>query len=80
MISRYLHKYGVSVNSPLYDTMIAHYLLRPDALHNMDIFSEGFLQYKPIPIKDLIEEKRKKSAQHAQHRAEQTDRIRRRRF
>lgn len=54
-----LHRYGVSVYSPLYDTMIAHYLLRPDARHNMDRLSENFLQYKPISIEGLIGKKGK---------------------
>ncbi|XOD68345.1 MAG: DNA polymerase I [Flavobacteriales bacterium AspAUS03] len=54
-----LYKYNLSVDGPLYDTMIAHYLLRPDARHNMDVLSVNFLQYKPIPIEALIGKKGK---------------------
>ncbi|XCI74990.1 MAG: DNA polymerase I [Flavobacteriales bacterium] len=48
------YKYDLSVNEPLYDTMIAHYLLYPDTRHNMNVFSENFLQYKPVPIEAII--------------------------
>ena len=31
-----LKKYGVEVRGPLYDTMLAHYLIEPEKRHNMD--------------------------------------------
>ena len=49
-----LKRYGVAVGGKLLDTMVAHYLLHPDKRHSMDILSESYLNYKPIPIKDLI--------------------------
>jgi DNA polymerase-1 len=49
-----LRKYGVRVLGPLFDTMIAHYLLNPELRHGMDYLAETYLKYKPIPIEDLI--------------------------
>ena len=49
-----LQQYGVSVNGPLFDTMIAHYLLEPELRHNMDYLAEAYLNYLTIPIEDLI--------------------------
>ncbi|HRS53110.1 MAG TPA: DNA polymerase I [Bacteroidales bacterium] len=55
-----LRWYDIDVNEPLFDTMIAHYLLQPDNRHNMDYLAETYLNYKPIPITNLIGEKDKK--------------------
>ena len=44
-----LKRYGVEVSDPLFDTMIAHYLLQPEMQHNMDYLSEVYLKYRPIP-------------------------------
>lgn len=52
--------YHVEVKGPLFDTMLAHYLLQPDMRHNMDILAETYLNYKPVPIEDLIGKKGKK--------------------
>ncbi|MCD8194020.1 MAG: DNA polymerase I, partial [Tannerellaceae bacterium] len=49
-----LRKYDIRVAGPLYDTMIAHYLLNPELRHGMDYLAETYLQYKPIPITSLI--------------------------
>jgi DNA polymerase-1 len=49
-----LSKYGVKVQGPLFDTMVAHYLIDPDTRHGMDILAETYLRYTPIPITDLI--------------------------
>lgn len=54
-----LKKYGIEVGTNLFDTMIAHYLLRPDMRHNMDILAETYLDYSPIPIETLIGKKGK---------------------
>ncbi len=54
-----LHKYGIEVHEPIFDTMIAHYLIMPDMRHNMDLLAETYLQYKPISITKLIGEKGK---------------------
>lgn len=52
-----LSRYGIDVNGPLFDTMIAHYLLEPDMRHNMDFLAETYLSYTPVPIESLIGEK-----------------------
>lgn len=51
--------YGVDVKGPLFDTMIAHYLLQPDMKHSMDYLAEVFLNYKPVSIESLIGKKGK---------------------
>ena len=53
-----LAKYNIQVLGNLFDT-IAHYLLNPDAKHNMDILSENYLHYSPISIETLIGKKGK---------------------
>ena len=54
-----LANYGIEVKGPLFDTMLAHYLLEPDLRHNMDFLSETYLSYTPVPIEALIGEKGK---------------------
>ncbi len=49
--------YDIEVQGPLFDTMIAHYLLEPDMRHNMNLLSETFLGYSPLHIESLIGEK-----------------------
>ncbi len=55
-----LARYGVAVNGPLFDTMLAHYLIDADSRHGMDMLAENYLGYTPIPISDLIGPKGKK--------------------
>jgi DNA polymerase I len=52
-----LANYGIEVKGPLFDTMIAHYLLEPDMRHNMNLLSEAYLGYTPVHIESLIGEK-----------------------
>lgn len=52
-----LANYGIKVKGPFFDTMLAHYLLEPDMRHNMDLLSESYLAYSPVPIEALIGEK-----------------------
>ncbi len=52
-----LGNYGIDVSGPLYDTMIAHYLLEPDMRHNMNLLAETYLSYSPVHIESLIGEK-----------------------
>ena len=54
-----LNGYGIAINGPRFDTMIAHYLLSPDGRHDMDTLSEYYLGYKPIPISELLGKKGK---------------------
>jgi DNA polymerase-1 len=49
-----LKNYGLEVNGALYDSMLIHYLLNPDARHNMDYLSEAYLEYSPVAIETLI--------------------------
>ena len=49
-----LKKYGCEVEGPLFDTMLAHYLIDPDSRHGMDILAEQYLNYIPVSIKELI--------------------------
>lgn len=57
-----LRKYGVRMKGPLFDTMLAHYLLNPELRHGMDYLAETYLKYKTVPIEDLIGPKGKKQA------------------
>ncbi|MCF8200491.1 MAG: DNA polymerase I, partial [Bacteroidia bacterium] len=52
-----LQNYGVTVAGPMFDTMLAHYLLEPDQRHNMQLLSEKFLGYTPVSIETLIGKK-----------------------
>ena len=54
-----LAKYQIEVRGPLFDTMIAHYLINPDMRHNMDVLAETYLNYTPISITELIGKKGK---------------------
>lgn len=52
-----MKKYDVEVKGPIFDTMIAHYLLEPDMRHNMDALAEAYLNYSPVSIEELIGKK-----------------------
>lgn len=54
-----LRNYGIQVQAPLFDTLIAHYLINPDMRHNMDVLAETYLNYSPQPISELIGKKGK---------------------
>ena len=49
-----LSLYGIEVEGPMFDTMIAHFLLYPGQMHNMDHMAEIMLRYKTIHIDELI--------------------------
>ena len=49
-----LQNYGVEVKGPLFDTMIAHYVLQPELRHGMDYLAEIYLHYQTIHIDELI--------------------------
>tara|TARA_R110001592_G_scaffold307299_2_gene580888 strand:+ start:419670 stop:422447 length:2778 start_codon:yes stop_codon:yes gene_type:complete len=49
-----LRNAGITPVGPFYDTMLAHYLLKPDERHNMDSLCENYLKYRPISIETLI--------------------------
>lgn len=54
-----LHWAGVEVQGPFFDTMLAHYLLKPEMKHSMDELAETYLGYRPISIESLIGKKGK---------------------
>lgn len=49
-----LRNYNVQLQGPMWDTMIAHYLIQPELRHNMDFMAEVYLKYKTIHIDELI--------------------------
>ena len=49
-----LMNYGVRLAVPMFDTMLAHYVLQPEQKHNMDILAETLLNYQTIHIDELI--------------------------
>ena len=49
-----LSNYHVRVQGPMFDTMIAHYILKPEMHHNMDYMAEVYLNYQTIHIDELI--------------------------
>ena len=54
-----LWNYDIEVSGPIFDTMLAHYLVEPDQRHNMDALSEKYLNYRPVSITQLIGKKGK---------------------
>ncbi len=54
-----LRNYGVVGKGPMFDTMLAHYVLSPEGKHGMDAMSEELLNYKPVSIEELIGKKGK---------------------
>ena len=54
-----INRYGVKVNAPTFDTMIAHYLINADSKQSMDFLAEFYLNYKPVSIETLIGKKGK---------------------
>ncbi|MES2619539.1 MAG: DNA polymerase I [Bacteroidota bacterium] len=54
-----LKRYDIRVSLPVYDTMLAHYLIEPDLKHGMDYLSETYLGYTPVSIEELIGKKGK---------------------
>ena len=54
-----INRYNVDVIAPLFDTMIAHYLINPESKQSMDFLAELYLNYKPVSIISLIGKKGK---------------------
>lgn len=54
-----LRWYDMPVAGPLFDTMIAHYLIEPEQRHSMEYMAETLLNYSPVPIENLIGKKGK---------------------
>jgi DNA polymerase-1 len=54
-----LHRYGVEFKGAFFDTMIAQYLINPEAKQGMDFMAQVYLGYQPISIESLIGKKGK---------------------
>ncbi|MCL1938876.1 MAG: DNA polymerase I [Candidatus Azobacteroides sp.] len=54
-----LKKYEVRVDGPMFDTMIAHYLINPEYRHNLNYLAETYLNYQMVHIEELIGNKGK---------------------
>jgi DNA polymerase-1 len=51
--------YGFEPRGPIFDTMLAHYVIEPEGKRNMDLLSAQFLGYEPVHIEELIGKKGK---------------------
>lgn len=51
--------YGCQLEGPVFDTMLANYVIDPDGKRGMDATSEQYLGYEPVPIEALIGKKGK---------------------
>jgi DNA polymerase-1 len=51
--------YGLDIKAPIFDTMLAHYLIEPEGRRSMDLLSAQYLQYAPVSIETLIGKKGK---------------------
>lgn len=49
-----LSMYGIELRGPMFDTMIAHYLVQPELRHGMDYLAEIYLRYRTIHYDDLV--------------------------
>ncbi len=49
-----LARYGAELRPPMFDTMLAHYVVQPELRHNMDYLAEIYLRYATIHIDRLI--------------------------
>ena len=52
-----LKNYDIDVKGPLFDTMVAHFILKPDLKHNLNILAEQYLDYSMVKIEELIGKK-----------------------
>ena len=51
--------YGIELEGPVFDTMIAHYVIEPEGKRSMDLLSAQYLGYEPVSITELIGKKGK---------------------
>ena len=54
-----IKKYDIRLAGPVFDTLVAHYLLNPEYHHNLNYLAENYLNYQTIHIEELIGEKGK---------------------
>jgi len=48
-----LSKYGIELSGDIFDTMVAHYILKPDGQHGLDSVASEYLDYKTISYAEL---------------------------
>ncbi len=53
-----LRTHGINLTNFYFDTMLASYVVDPDEKHGMDDLSEKYLNYRPIPLLELIGSKK----------------------
>ncbi len=51
--------YDIEIKGPIFDTMLAHYLIEPEGRRSMDLLSAQYLGYEPVHIDELIGKKGK---------------------
>lgn len=51
--------YNRELKGPVFDTMLAHYLIEPEGRRSMDLLSAQYLGYEPVHIDELIGKKGK---------------------
>jgi DNA polymerase-1 len=66
-----LHRYGLHIEGPVFDTMIAQYLINPESKQGMDFLATYYLNYQPITIETLIGKKGKNQGNMADLRPEE---------
>ena len=54
---------GISISTPVFDTMLAHSLIEPDQRHKMDYLAESILGYTPISYDSVFGKDGGKSGQ-----------------
>lgn len=52
-----LKNYHLEVKGKLFDTMVAHFLVKPDQKHNLNVLAEQYLDYSMVKIEELIGKK-----------------------
>ncbi len=52
-----LKNYDIELKGPLFDTMVAHFLLKPEQKHNLTVMAEQYLDYSMVDIEELIGKK-----------------------
>jgi DNA polymerase-1 len=54
-----LYWYEIQVKGKIFDTMVAHYLIRPEAKHSLDVLAKHYLSYDTVEYKSLFDAKDK---------------------
>ncbi len=49
-----LGQFNIHIKGPLFDTMLAHYLINPDMRHNLNVLSETYLKHQPIAEETVV--------------------------